>query len=50
MFKLIETAVDFIFLNRNQDMDNYIKSKNPTHISEIEELIRKYPSSTGMYQ
>jgi hypothetical protein len=50
MFKIIETAVDFLFLNRNGNMDQYIESKNPTHLSEIEELIRKYPSSTGMYQ
>lgn len=50
MFKIIESAVDFLFLNRHDSMDNYVESKKPTHLSEVEELIRKYPSSTGLYQ
>lgn len=49
MFKLIETAIHYFLVSQNE-MDSYIKSHHPTTISQVEDLMRQYPSSAGLYQ
>lgn len=49
MFKVIETVIHYFLVNQNE-MDSYIKSQQPTSLSQVEELVRQYPSSAGLYQ
>ena len=49
MFKVIETAINYFFVS-STEMDSFIKSHQPTTLSQVEDLMRKYPSSAGLYQ
>ena len=49
MFKVIETAINYFFVSQNE-MDTFINKHQPTTLSQVEDLMRKYPSSTGLYQ
>lgn len=49
MFKVIESAINYFIVNRTE-MDSFIKAHQPTTLSQVEDLMRKYPSSAGLYQ